>query len=96
MVSDIEARIADRIRKLLTILVSAGGTVLLLRVLFRLSQGRQELLDPELGLFILLTVIAISWVRATRRMPRRAVRPDSDASHPKPGSDPHPPGDAGV
>ena len=96
MVSDFEARVADRIRKLLTILVSAGGTVLLLRVLFRLSQGRQRLLDPELGLFVVLTVIAIIWVRATRRMPRRALRPDSDAHKAEPGSDPHPPGDAGV
>ena len=96
MVSDFEARVADRIRKLLTVLVSAGGTVLLLRVLFRLSQGRQELLDPELGLFVLLTVIAIFWVRATRRMPRRAVRPDSNAAKPGASPDAHPPGDAGV
>jgi hypothetical protein len=96
MVTEFEARVADRIRKLLTVLVSAGGTVLLLRVLFRLSQGRQRLLDPELGLFLLLTVIAILWIRATRRMPRRAVRPDSNGATDESTPDPHPPGDAGV
>ncbi len=96
MVTQFEALIADRIRKLLTILVSAGGTVLLLRVLFRLSQGRQRLLDPELGLFLLLTVIAYLWIRATRRMPRRAVRPDSGDLSGETAPDAPPPGDAGV
>lgn len=96
MVTEFEARVADRIRKLLTVLVSAGGTILLLRVLFRLSQGRQRLLDPELGLFVLLTIIAILWIRATRRMPRRAVRPNSDEEPGAAAPDPHPPGDAGV
>jgi len=78
MISNREAWIADRIRKALTFLVSAVGTTLLLRVLYRLAHGRQTWADLELWGFVVLTILAILWIRATRRMPRSAVRKDDD------------------
>ena len=73
--SDQEAWVADKIRKAVTFLVSAAGTWLLLRVLYRLAQGEQTLGDPELWGFVVLAVVATLWIRATRRMPRRMVEP---------------------
>jgi hypothetical protein len=71
VVSDAEARFADKARKAVTIMVSAAGTWLLLRVLFRLAQGRQELLDPELCGFVVLAAAAVVWIRAAKRVSRR-------------------------
>ena len=76
MISNREAWIADRIRKVLTFVVSAAGTTLLLRVLYRLAHGRQTLADIELWGFVVLTVLAIVWIRATQRMPRSSVLKD--------------------
>ena len=88
MVTDTEARVADKIRKAVTFAVSAAGTWLLLRVLFRLSQGEQTLADLELWGFFLIAAVAIFWVRATRRMPRRmATDRDVDGSRTDSGAE---------
>lgn len=73
MVSDREAYVADKIRKLATLLLSAAGTWLLLRVLYRTAEGTQRLLDPELLAFLSIAIVAVWWVRSTRRV-RRAPR----------------------
>lgn len=79
MVSDREAYIADKVRKLATLLLSAGGTYFLLRVLYRTAEGTQQLLDPELIAFFALALIAVLWIRGTRRV-RRTSSGASDAT----------------
>lgn len=73
MVSDREAYVADKVRKLFTFLIAGGGTWLLLRVLYRTAEGRQELWDIELLGFLVLVVIAVIWIRSTQRMSRRGA-----------------------
>lgn len=70
MVSDREAWVADKIRKFATFVLAAVATVMLLQVLFRLAKGRFRLEDPQLWIFLVLAVIGVVWIRATRRMPR--------------------------
>lgn len=88
MVSEREAVTYDRVRKLLTVLMSAVATILLLRVLFRLAHGRFSLADLELWGFLALFVLATWWIRSARRMPRRqqGASPDdaSAAESPEP------------
>ncbi|MDJ0976441.1 MAG: hypothetical protein QNJ98_18425 [Planctomycetota bacterium] len=68
--SDREAYVADKIRKAATFVISAAGTYFLLRVLYRTAEGTQQLVDVELFAFLALTVLAIWWVRSTRRVRR--------------------------
>ena len=73
---------ADRVRKVAAIAISAGGTWLLLRVLYRLANGTQQWLDPELLGVLLLGAVATLWVRAARHVrpatPDRPVRPSGE------------------
>lgn len=94
MVTEREAWIADKLRKGITLLVSAGGTWLLLRVLYRLGRGEQTLVDPELWLFVVLALAAVLWVRATRRMPRRTVGAETPSPADAAGSEANSPPDA--
>ena len=71
VVTDREAFVADRLRKFFTILLAAVGTWFLFRVLFRLAQGTQQLVDLDLGIILFLTILTVVWIRATRRGPRR-------------------------
>ncbi len=73
MVSDREAFVADRIRKVCTVLLAAAGTWFLFRVLFRLAHGKQRLLDFDLAMVVLFTALTFVWIRATRRVPRRRL-----------------------
>lgn len=70
MVTEREAWVADKIRKFATFVLAAVATVMLLQVLFRLAKGRFRLEDPQLWIFLVLAVIGVVWIRATRRMPR--------------------------
>ncbi len=79
MVSDREAYLADKIRKLATLILSAVATYFLLRVLYRTAEGTQRLLDPELFAFLAIAVVAVLWVLGTKRVARRAARQAPDA-----------------
>ena len=76
---------ADRVRKVAAISISAGGTWLLLRVLYRLANGTQRWLDPELAGVLLLGAVATLWVRAARHVrpkpPERPERASGDEPH---------------
>ncbi len=87
MVTDREAYVADRLRKLFTMALAAAGTWFLFRVLYRMAEGTQRLMDIELFGFIAVVVIAYVWIRATRRMPRSSVRSGDDARPTQGGSD---------
>ena len=62
---------ADRIRKVVAGALAVGITVLLLRVLARTAHGRQEWLDPELGVLLVLVTLAFLWIRFARRVRRQ-------------------------
>lgn len=87
MVTDREAYVADRLRKLFTMALAAAGTWFLFRVLYRMAVGTQRLMDIELFGFIAVTIIAYLWIRATRRMPRSSVRSGDDVPVVRDGSD---------
>lgn len=73
---------ADAIRKVCGYALATVLTILLFRIFGRLSNGRQSLADVELGVFVVLSALAIAWVRAARRV-RRALPPpppESDAA----------------
>ena len=65
---------ADAIRKVVGYALATILTLLLFRIFGRLSNGREALLDPELGVFVGLAALAVVWVRAARRV-RRAAPP---------------------
>lgn len=68
---------ADRIRKVVGYGLATLLTVLLFRVLGRLAAGRQGL-DVEVVAFVVLSTLAILWVRAAKRV-RSAASPRPDA-----------------
>jgi hypothetical protein len=74
--SGVSPAAADAVRKVCAFALSAGGTVLLLRVLFRLSQGAQRLGDPELWALLVIASVATLWVRKAR--PVRATNGTTD------------------
>jgi hypothetical protein len=67
-VSDLHPVAADRIRKVVAVLIAVVGTWLLLRVLYRLANGSQRWLDPELAIVLVLGAAATLWVRAARHV----------------------------
>ena len=77
----VSPRAADWIRKACAYLIAGVGTVFLLRVMFRLANGKQRLLDPELFLVVALAVLMTVWVLAAkpvRRRARESRRPDEE------------------
>jgi hypothetical protein len=70
-------RTADAIRKVLAYALATVLTVLLFRVLSRLANGRQALLDPELLATLVLAALGTWWVSAARRV--RRERPAGEA-----------------
>ena len=63
-------RAADAIRKACAYGLALALTVLLFRVLARVADGRQRLLDVELASMLLLALVGVLWVRAARRVRR--------------------------
>lgn len=71
-------RLADAIRKGFALGLSVGITVLLLRVLFRLSHGQQRWGDGELWGLLGLVALAVGWIAVARPVRRAAGQtPDS-------------------
>jgi hypothetical protein len=66
-------RVADLVRKTLGGAMAVALTVLLFRVLSRLAEGRQRLLDWELWVALALATLGFLWVRFARRL--SATRP---------------------
>ena len=71
-------RTADAIRKVIGYALATVLTVLLFRIFGRLSNARQTVSDPELWIFLVLSTLAVIWVRAARRV-RRAQPPPDEA-----------------
>lgn len=67
-------RTADAIRKVIGYALATVLTLLLFRLFGRLSNARQTMEDPELWTFLVLSTLAVIWVRAARRV-RRAQAP---------------------
>ena len=89
MVSDREAWMADKIRRVASFLLAGGATLALLQVLFRMAKGRFRWDDPNLWIFGVLATVGILWVRATRQMPRasrQAPSPSEEAPAPDEGT----------
>lgn len=63
-------RTADAIRKVIGYALATVLTILLFRIFGRLSNGRQTLADPEAWVFLVLSTLAVIWVRAARRVRR--------------------------
>jgi hypothetical protein len=79
----VSPRAADVVRKSLGAALAVGLTLLLFRVLSRLAEGRQRLLDPELGAALALGTLGFLWVRWARRVSAaRPWREDADARGP--------------
>lgn len=71
-------RMADAIRKGFALGLSVGITVLLLRVLFRLSHGQQRWGDGELWGLLGLVGLAVGWIAVARPV-RRAAGQTTDS-----------------
>jgi hypothetical protein len=68
--------VADRIRKVAAGTLATAITVLLLRVLARVAEGRGTWADPELAAVVVMLTVGVLWVRAARRVrPPRAGSP---------------------
>jgi hypothetical protein len=66
----VDPLLADRIRKVVAVLVAALATVLLLRVLARAADGTFSLGDPALWGVLVLATVSVLWVRSASRPPR--------------------------
>ncbi len=79
--SRISPLLADAVRKVCALGLSVGITVLMLRVMFRLSRGRQDLWEPELWLLLALSALAVTWIAKAR--PVRQAPAGSSESPPQ-------------
>jgi hypothetical protein len=86
--TDVSPAVADVIRKGAALLLAGTGTVLLLRVLFRLAHGVQGIADPELWGLVVVGAVATLWVRKARPIRRapESSNGSADADH-RPMSD---------
>ena len=79
---------ADAVRKVVGYGLAVALTVLLFRVLGRTANGRQALAEPELIVLVVLTSVAIAWVRAARRVRRAAPHLEDARPEDPPRDDP--------
>lgn len=84
MNAPVNPRLADWIRKIVAYSVAGVGTWLLLRVLFRLANGKAYLADPELWIVLVLGAGMTAWVMAAKPVRRRARDPDETEPTPPP------------
>ena len=81
MSGTVSPRTADTIRKITAYLIAGFGTWYLLRVLYRLANGKASWTDPDLWVFLVLAALMITWVIAAKPMRRRPPQKDGGETH---------------
>lgn len=85
--SRISPLLADGVRKVCALGLSVGITVLMLRVMFRLSRGQQGLFELELWLLLGLSALAVTWIAKARPVRQAASgSPESPPGAVRPGA----------
>ena len=80
----VDPRTADLIRKIAAYLIAGFGTWFLLRVLYRLANGKASWTDPDLWIFLVLAGLMTAWVVAAKPIRRRASGPEPDETQEPP------------